>query len=52
MIFEVVVRKIVEQAVVVESDNAAHAEYLASCQAGDNDTEQILNTGSVTEISL
>jgi len=49
--FEVIVRKIVTESVIVRADNKEEAKERGSCRASDGDTEQILEVVQVFELS-
>lgn len=44
MLYEVIVRKIVTQTIIVDAEDEIDAKYKGSCQASDTDTEQVLDS--------
>lgn len=44
MLYEVIIRKIVTQSIIVDAEDETDAKYKGSCQASDNDTEQVLDS--------
>ncbi len=51
MLFEIVVKKIIEEAVTVEADNVEDAKYKASCHASDSNTLEVLEVTEVNKIN-
>jgi hypothetical protein len=50
ILFEVVVRKVVTQTIMVRSLSKDNAEYQATCQASDGDCKEILGIDSCVAV--